>query len=61
MKGPGLGLNHKPPSIAQVKESVELYFYSFVSSCAVIERTLLYLMSCNVAMCNLIPAYQGFG
>jgi hypothetical protein len=54
VKRPGRGVDHPPPSSAEIKERVELYLYSpFGPSWPVVGRTLLYLFA-NVVLSVLI-------
>ena len=38
VKRPGRGVDHPPPSSVEIKESVELYLYSFLWTCMVCSR-----------------------
>ena len=40
VKRPGRGIDHPPPSITEVKERVELYFYSLLGLCGLSQGTL---------------------
>ena len=65
VKGPGRGVNHPPPSRAEVKESVELYIYSHLwvfMICSRANFTLLFHLCLNARSftdVTLILATQG--
>jgi hypothetical protein len=43
VKRPGRDVDHPPPSSSEVKERIELYFYSWVSvACSVVNFTFIY-------------------